>query len=127
MEANKNHAQAVTRTPTNNFALWFGILGGGVAWLVHLQMSFMLTYWYCARHHSWPLHVVTVALLTVTLIAVIVSAWHWRRSPKDTLYLESGPDRPRFMAVLGFMSSVLFFLVILAQWLPMFILDPCQN
>jgi hypothetical protein len=32
----------------------------------------------------------------------------------------------RFMAGLGFLTSALFALVILAQWIPSFMLSPCQ-
>jgi hypothetical protein len=34
--------------------------------------------------------------------------------------------RSRFMAVLGLLTSILFFLIILAQSIPSFILSPCQ-
>jgi hypothetical protein len=127
MEANGTEREAVARAGVNNFALWFGMLAGPAAWLMHLQISFVLALWYCARQQSWPIHVITLVLLALTCAAGVVSLLHWRRSPKREEYLESRPDRPRFMAVLGLMSSALFFLVILAEWIPAFVIDPCQR
>lgn len=127
MATNITEGEAVAPGGTSNFALWFGMLGGATAWLIHLQAAFVLVPWYCARHQTWPLHLLTIALLGFTFVAGVVSVSEWRRSPRAHEYLEARADRARFMAVLGALLSALFFLVILAQWIPVFVIDPCQS
>jgi hypothetical protein len=58
-----------------------------------------------------------------------ISAWYnWQRM-RQVQPSEAGGvlPRSRFMAVIGLLSSGLFILVIMAQWLPHFILSLCQT
>ena len=50
-----------------------------------------------------------------------------RRFGKQWPQATGGPQmRRRFMAVLGLLTSTMFFFVILAQGIPSFMLNPCQ-
>ncbi|HKQ40162.1 MAG TPA: hypothetical protein VJ063_18970 [Verrucomicrobiae bacterium] len=118
-------SDAAARVRPNELALWFGNLGGAVAWALHLHVLFVISPWICGLHTEWPIHVASLALLTLTAWAGIVSAVHWHKSPRVHEHLEAAPDRARFMAVIGTLINIFFFLVILAQWIPVFVVDPC--
>jgi|ERR1051325_1920973 hypothetical protein len=125
MTENVDRLEPIGRSGFSNFALWFGLLAGATAWAIHLEAEFVLVPTYCKRHASWPLHVVTVVLLGLTFVAWMISMAQWRNSPRTHEYLEGRADRARFMAVLGTLLNALFFLLILAEWLPVFVVDPC--
>jgi hypothetical protein len=63
----------------------------------------------------------------VTIVAGLLSYRIWRRFAR--LHEDSGgvPARSRFMAAVGVLISLLMVLVILAQWLPVFINHPCER
>ena len=108
-------------------ALWTGILAGPVAWLLQMQTSYALVPWACATGHVFVLHLVTLAGLLIAAAGAWLAWRDWRRFGKEWPKGKGGPQmRRRFMAVLGLLTSVMFFLVILAQGIPSFILNPCQ-
>jgi hypothetical protein len=57
----------------------------------------------------------------------LIARREWRRSGATWGNGEAGPiGRTRFLAGMGMLAGLLFALVIIAQWIPSFILDPCQ-
>jgi hypothetical protein len=108
--------------------LWFGILAGPVAFLLNLQLSYMLVQPVCVAAHRLVLHLVPVGALLLTTSGG-VSAWrNWRRTAQAESSKAGGVlPRSRFMAGVGLLTSGLFIVVIMAQWLPNFILAPCQR
>src|SRR5437773_7439984 len=108
--------------------LWFGILAGPLAFLLNLQLSYMLVQPVCVTAHHLVLHLVPVGAI---LLAVSggVSAWrNWRRTGQAESSMAGGVlPRSRFMAGVGLLTSGLFIIVIVAQWLPNFMLTPCQR
>jgi hypothetical protein len=125
MTEHVDQLEPIGRTGFSNFALWFGLLAGATAWAIHLEAEFVLAPWYCERHAIWPLHLVTLLLLALTFMAGMTSIAQWRKSPRTHEYLEGRADRARFMAVLGALLNVLFFLLIFAEWIPVLVVDPC--
>lgn len=104
-----------------------GVLAGPVAFLLNLQIGYMLVPWACHRSNTIPIHVTMLACLALALGGSLLSWRDWRRIG------EQWPDegagavaRSRFLAALGVMTGALFALVIIAQWIPSFILSPCQ-
>jgi hypothetical protein len=107
-------------------ALWSGLLLPPFAWFLHQQLSYMLVLWACASGRQFALHLVTVAMLLLAGAGSFMAWRSWQRTGRD------GPDkaggmlpRRRFMAVGGLLSSGMFFLVILAQGIPSFLLSAC--
>jgi hypothetical protein len=116
-----------TVPPSNALALWTGILAGPVAWLLQMQTGYALVPWACATGHVFVLHLVTLAGLLIAAAGALLAWRDWRRFGKQWPQARGGPQmRRRFMAVLGLLTSVMFFFVILAQGIPSFILNPCQ-
>ena len=112
-----------------DLAEWAGVLLGPIAWAVHQQTSYALVRWACLTGNRMILHVVSLAFLLLAITGGVIS---WR------LYLqvrekslahsdESDAPRPQFMSVLGMTTSIMFSLIIVAQAIPSFILDPCQR
>lgn len=110
-------------------ALWFGVLGGPVAWLLQFQANYTLVPWACARGAGWIILAVAGASLAVTLAAGWVS-WRKLRVPIPRTEEEEPAlliGRVRFMAMLGLCHSALFLLVIGAQALGLWFFPPCAE
>jgi hypothetical protein len=107
---------------------WTGLLAGPLAWVLQLQVAYVLVPWACAHdRQSISLHVVTIVSLLLTAVGALISLREWRRKGREWPGPGGGKiPRSRFMAVLGLFMSAFFFLVILVQGLASFILHPCQ-
>ena len=108
--------------------LWFGILAGPLAFLLNLQLSYMLVHPVCVTAHHIILHLVPAGALLLTASGG-VSAWrNWRRTGQAESSQAAGVlPCSRFMAGVGLLTSGLFILMIVALWLPNLILAPCQR
>lgn len=139
------------RTRRDVIGLWTGILAGPILWFTHQQVSFVLVPWVCDHGGVMWLHVTTVVLLVGTTSAGLLARGYWRRqnrepSPAEEAPREKAPNespeaddpppraermavhqRVRFMAILGVFGCLFFSLVIIAQEIPNFFLDPCQR
>jgi hypothetical protein len=107
--------------------LWVGLFAGPAAFLLYLQVNYMLVPWACATGHHFVLHLVMAAALLITVVGV-ASAWRgWhkagRKWPDGSVGVLS---RNRFLAVMGLLLDIFFFIIIIAQGIPNFILNPCQ-
>ncbi len=121
-----NNAATDTTTP-HAVSLWAGILAGPVAWLLQMQTGYALVPWACATGHVFVLHLVTLGGLLIAAAGALIGWREWQRAGREWPKGKGGPQtRRRFMAVLGLLTSVLFFFVIVAQGIPSFILNPCQ-
>jgi hypothetical protein len=108
-------------------ALWVGLLLAPIAFLINLEVAYALVPTACASHHELPVHLVHLACFLLTLYGLLTA----RRCWKDTgaTWPGEGGDplaRSRFLAGIGLLVSAMFVLVIVAQWIPSFVLDPCQ-
>ncbi|MEZ4869286.1 MAG: hypothetical protein R3C14_48635 [Caldilineaceae bacterium] len=122
-----------TTSPRNRlvgpWALWFGVFGGLVAWILHLTIGFALVHDGCRIGFTglelW-LWIITGALGFVALIATFVAYSTWqranRRSDVDT---NLTVDRIRFMGIIGAWFSGLSLLIILMTAIGIFWLGPC--
>jgi hypothetical protein len=106
-----------TRTEIHHAArlrvLWTGLLLAPAAWLASLEVGYVLVRPGCAAGTALPLHATHAAFLLLALGGLMV-AWRARRVERD------------FLATLGVGTSALFALVLVAQWIPTFLIQPCQ-
>jgi hypothetical protein len=114
-----------------DLALWAGILAGPFAWASDLGISYALVQWTCGSRHTSVLHLVTLATLVLIAAGATVS---WRvLSATPAAAAGADPDmggffdRPRFMAVLGLLTSALFAVLVVASAVPRWVLDACQQ
>jgi hypothetical protein len=114
-------------SPRENFQLWIGVLGSALIWAIQLQTSYAMVPWACSSGHRWMLPVVSVVFLVASAAPGLIAFSIWRKtSVAGRTERESrGDGRRRFMAMLGMMDSAIFFLLILAQGVPVFFIHPC--
>jgi hypothetical protein len=132
MHATSPDVQAQVPEPHNRWrrvSICASLFGPPVAWALQLMVVYALVPWACRHHRTYLLHVMTVVFLVMSLTSGVLAHRHWREVgggwPTGT---EGDPDtRTRFISVLGMLASALFTLVILAQWVPAFVFDPCQD
>jgi hypothetical protein len=108
-------------------ALWIGLLVPPAAFLLNLEVAYALVPTACSSRNQLIVHVVHLVCLALAVIGGF-SAWRvWISGGKTWPGDEGGAHgRSRFMAGMGLLTSALFVLVIVAQWIPSFLMDPCQ-
>ena len=101
--------------------LWAGILAGPAAWTAQLALSYPIAQLTChagfAPQHPGTLHMISIGALVAVAIGAFV-CWPLRR--------ETSPQRVRFMAHLGLLMCALFMLIVIATWIPPFIMHNCE-
>ncbi|MBM4439696.1 MAG: cytochrome c oxidase assembly protein [Candidatus Rokubacteria bacterium] len=98
--------------------LWFGLLGGAVAWTLRLLISYPLLPVACGAGTLAAVHVVTFAMAALTVVAGVV-AWRTRQraAPASTAH---------YMGRLGLLLNALFLLTIVAEGSAVVVQDePC--
>jgi hypothetical protein len=109
-------------------ALWAGVLAGPLATLTQLQVNYALVLWACGAGREWALHLVALLALLVTVAAGLLSLRNWRRAGSSWDDEGAGVmPRSRFMAAVGILISALTVLVVVAQWIPIFVYGPCER
>jgi uncharacterized protein YacL len=107
-------------------ALWTGLLLAPVAFLVNLELGYALVRHACRTDSLLAVHAVHLGCLLLALVGVLI-AYRTRRSADELV--SAGDERAvrtRFMGGLGVTVGLLFAFVILSQWVPGFVLSPCQ-
>ena len=108
--------------------LWIGMLAPPLAFLLNLQLSYVLVPQACITGQHLLLHLVPVGALLLAVGGGLSAWYNWRRMGYTGSTEAAGVlPRSRFMAATGLLTSGLFILVIVAQWLPNFLLNPCQG
>jgi hypothetical protein len=94
--------------------------------LLQLEVAYLSVSHACRQGSTMRLHVESAVALLLALGGVRVGWRAW--SAAGGGWDEEGADpaaRTRFLAANGVLLGVLFVLVIVAMWLPIFFLDPC--
>jgi hypothetical protein len=104
---------------------WAGVLLGPLGWALHLQVSYTLAAFACEDVWRLTLHTTFAISLAIALTGLFVAWGNWRVS-KDAAPEGNRLDRSRFMAVAGIGLSAFFALVIVAQWIPTWFIEPCR-
>ncbi|WP_319459317.1 hypothetical protein [Micromonospora sp. RTP1Z1] len=119
---------------TGGLLLWYGVLGGAVAWAVHLLAAWSLDELTCAagseRVSAVPLwQAVGLAVVIPGLFTVgslLVAALVWRRTRRageeDRAF-----GRSRMLAVVGVWANLLFLAIIVLGGVAVLVLPPCQR
>ena len=114
-------------SPANLFALWWGILIGPLAWATDLGISYPIAHLLCEFNDGWGLYAITVCMLALAASGALVARHELALVPlAPGEKLPRPMERSRFMAQLGIALSVLFIIVILAEWVPKLGMSPCQ-
>src|SRR4051794_39162401 len=105
-----------THQPRGEASLWTAVLGAPALWALQMQTNYVLAPWTCTHGKS---AMYAVAIITLGLIAGggVVSFIEWRKESDAAFTDDRLIDRGRFLALMGMMNSVLFFLLVSAQTL----------
>ncbi len=108
--------------------LWAGNLLAPTAFLLDLQLAYQMTSIACRHQTMWHLHLVHLVMILLGTAGALLAWRAWERVGRAEYDpTGAGPiPRSRFLGLLGVSTSALFVLVMLAQWMPQFFLDPCQ-
>ena len=108
-------------------ALWIGVLVPPTAFLINLEVAYALVPRACGSRTVLLVHLVHLVTLALAVYGGVVALRTWRRSGATWPGGGGGRiGRTQFMAGLGMLMGLMFVAVIVAQWIPSFILDPCQ-
>ena len=107
--------------------LYAGLLGSPLLWAIQFQLSYMLVPWVCTHRNAWLLPLVHLVFFTLSIVCGALSWREWRRVGTSLPHSEEEDvvARTKFLGALGLMSVALFSLLILAQTVTSFFLDPC--
>lgn len=113
----------------SSLALWVGVLGAPALWAIQFQTNYALVPWICAHGHLIFMHLTTALFVVLGVGCALVSLHDWRRvGGGSTEGSAGGPiERTRFLGLLGLLVSSLFSLLILAQGVAAFFLNPCWS
>ena len=105
---------------------WPGIILAPMLALADQSVAYALVQFGCAYQQSGTLQLVHAAFLVATL-ATLVPAWPGAMRPKvaDRALPGDTHDRHHFMSVVSLMVASLSALIIVALWIPQWVLSPC--
>jgi protein-S-isoprenylcysteine O-methyltransferase Ste14 len=104
------------------------LIGGPLAVLLSQQAKYLLVIPACPSGRLAPLHMAAVLGLLLTLACGLLALYEWRRSGGGWPDHGGGrAGRSRFMGVLAMLMAGCSALVIFAQWIPDWIVSPCQQ
>ncbi len=109
------------------FALWTGIVGGPLIWLIVLEFNYALSPAACRSGDKTSLIIGTSVALVLSLIAAFIAwrSWH-AAGPVVTTGAGDALTRGRFMALAGLGLSILIIVLIAASFLPIAVLEVCD-
>lgn len=129
-------AEDISRTESvGSWRLWFGVLGGPLAWITQLVLAYSLEEWFgCAPSATDVGQVLGMGIRSAALLitgvmgAVVLAAGMTafaclKRAPRSET--DEG-RRVRWMAIAGVMNSVLYGLFIVLSVVPPLVLNVCE-
>jgi hypothetical protein len=110
----------------NLLALWGGVLIGPAAYFLQLFAAYGLVDWVCRSGNSYVITLITLLALALCAFGGFLAWTAWKKV--GTEFAEDKGDRAnrtRFMGFGGLLLSALFFLAIVAQEVPNWIVGAC--
>ena len=107
--------------------IWWMMFAGPIAWACDLGFSYVLAQHACSTGHHYVLHLITVVCAAIALSG-FAAAWSaYDRLPEEAREEGARPmDRAHFQILFGIVVSLAFTVVIVAEAIPRWILNPCQ-
>src|SRR6185312_13801683 len=120
-------AQQIVDTPRLEFAVWWGIAAGPIAWGCDLGLSYAIARHSCSTGHFYVLHVVSLVFFVVALTGFVLAFGMHRHLPEQADKQGHLPrDRAFFLSLVGIVMSLFFAVIIIAGAVPRWILSPCS-
>jgi hypothetical protein len=103
-----------------------GITLAPLAWIGSFLVKYMIVPFACQSGTVWFLHLISPAAFVIACLGLFAAyrTWQlggggWPGEEHDTA------GRNRFLGVFGMLLGACMLLLIIAQWIPVFLLDPC--
>ena len=111
-------SETVARNEPSGLKVWFAVCGGIGAWITHLIAEASLARRTCTSGEDWVVHAITVALVLVTVAAMVLSA---------QLRVTEGPPRGElhFLGTLGLLLGAVNLLLIVFEGALLFWIPTC--
>jgi len=123
--ARANESGGTAAAPRSTAALWLGLLGPPTVWLIQFEINYALTGTGERSRHVPALIATSVIAMAIMLCFGYFAARERRFAAASPLDHMAGlPARNRFMATLGLLSSGLFLLTTIAQFIAEFFFQP---
>ncbi len=104
-------------------SLWFGFIGGAVAWTAQLLGGYFVVTLGCTTNTD-----LTLAVHLISLVALLVSWRHWRAmGTEEEPGVRTARQRSGFMARFGLFADALFGVLILFTGVTAFVLPRCAT
>jgi hypothetical protein len=103
---------------------WPALLVAPSLALGHLSVVYALVTPSCTRQTTAVLHGAAAATLLLCVLLTWPAFANWRRGSAHASS-DDAAARRRFVALVAWLAGALSCVVVLAQWLPMWILSPC--
>lgn len=131
-----DYTSTQTQGAVTSRTLWFGLLGGALAWMAHLLLAWYLAEAGCVAPFltgyvlglpalSLVLGAATVAAAAVAVLALLTARRNGRRLADGEPEALRGAGR--YMARAGLLLSSIFLFIILFESIPLFFFDPCLS
>jgi hypothetical protein len=118
-------AHNTSAEPRSAAALWLGILGPPVIWLTQFEIKYALTAVGRRSEHTPLLIAVAIVAMALVVLCGYVAVRERQLAAASPFDATAGVfARNRFMATLGLMSSAMFLLVTIAQFIADFFFVP---
>ena len=115
------------RAPVSRRRLWSAILAGPAAYLLNHEALYLLSAWTCPNGHRWLMHATALLFALVSLGGAWVGWRNWQIAGREPPTAEGGPlPRSRFMGLIGVAFGLFFFVVVVALWIPVAVVGPCE-
>jgi hypothetical protein len=129
-EVKENGARTIAETTfeeeTNLLTLWGGVLIAPAAYFLQLFVAYGLVDWVCRSGNSFVITLTTILALALCLLGGFFAWTNWKAAGMEFTKDEGDPaNRTRFMSIGGLILSALFFVAILAQEVPNWIVGAC--
>jgi hypothetical protein len=98
----------------------FALIVAPLLALVDQSTALAMVGWSCAHSATLAVHALHFVFLAATVAAAIVAFAQWRRTQSADTRV-----RNRFLAALATASALLSTLVIVAMWIPVWMISPC--
>jgi hypothetical protein len=105
---------------------WPAMLGAPAVALADASIAYALVMPSCSRQNAIALHGVALASLVLCILLTWPAALNWRReAAAGRARNDAAGARALMLAQVATMAGLLSTLVVLAEWLPQWILSPC--
>ena len=109
-------------------SLALAVLLGPIAALVNHGIIYIAMPWACGHDRHATLHIIPVLCLLAAAGAGVLAYAEWARVGGGMHAPDASVrDRSRFLALCGIATSALSALLILSQWLAIFVFGPCMR